>query len=548
MRRSLLRFLWPLACLATIAGPAPAQDDVDDEAKRRVTEPGRGPQIPFDESRWEFWWFFNQERYVGLRPSIQKLAGQNPDVDEPFRPVTEEDRETSLLPRLVQALRDSDPSVRIAALHALAKTRDPDARPYLFNGLRDKEFLVRIQAILALGVWGNTVSLPRLEEILKDDGRELQERMVAAVSIGLIGGPLAAESFKAFLAPRSFLEYPVMVRAGLAYGVGLTRDPENAPLVRALLSDRSTRDYVVHAYLLLSLGKCGGPDDAKTLLRALGHDETQLRRSAAIALGVLRAGEGDDKAVAALANAARNDADLMVKNFAYLAIGQIGGEQAGRELVTDLAQTTRANKPFIALALGILADPEHVPLLLKELAAVSDTSYRAALAVSLGLHRDNRAAPALREAFAAAGEPVLRGYVALALGLVGDVDSIERMERSLAEANDVELVPSLASGLALLGARTTAGRITALLKKERNEFVKQSLLYALGRIGDRSAIEPLGRFLAEKGGDVAYVREYAAVGLGLLSDPHPVRAVSRLSQDSNYTIQSNFLNPLFTVP
>src|SRR5690606_10477655 len=119
-----------------------------------------------------------------------------------------------LIPRLVQALRDSDPAVRTAAIHALAKTRDPDARLYLFNALNDKEFLVRVQAILALGVWGNTVSLPRLEGILKDGDRELQERLVAAVSIGLIGGPLAAESFKQVLAPKAFVLEPPIVQAG----------------------------------------------------------------------------------------------------------------------------------------------------------------------------------------------------------------------------------------------------------------------------------------------------------------------------------------------
>lgn len=547
MRRSLLRFSLPLLGVLATSGFALAQDDVDDEAKRRITEPGRGPQIPFDEGRWEFWWYFNRERYVGLRPSLQMLAGDNPDVDEPFVPVTDDDRERALIPRLVQALRDSDPAVRTAAIHALAKTRDPDARLYLFNALNDKEFLVRVQAILALGVWGNTVSLPRLEGILKDGDRELQERLVAAVSIGLIGGPLAAESFKQVLAPKAFVLEPPIVQAGLAYGVGLTRDPENAPLIRALLADRTVEDFVVRSYLVLSLGKCGGADDLPYLVKVLEDPETQLRRSAAIAIGVLRAGEGDDGAVAALAKATQGDPDVMVKNFAYIAMGQIGGEQASRQLEAAFAQTTRAYKPFIALALGILGNEAHVPLLLKEMAAVSDTSYRAALAVALGLHRDKSAAPALREAFAAVGEPVFRGYVALALGLVGDVDSIERLEKSFADAKDVELVPALATGLALLGARGTAPKLAAMVPQEKNEFVKQSLLYSLGRIGDRAAIEPLGRALGQAG-EVAYIRQYAATGLGLLVDPLPVRAVARISQDSNYTIQSNFLTDLFTIP
>jgi len=544
--RGVLFFGLLLLSAPALARTATAQDDLDNPQTLRVTQPGRGPQIPFDEGRWEFWWYFNRDRFIGLRRAQQSLAAQNPDVDEPFRAVTEKDREDSLLPKLVQLLRDSDPQVRVATIQALAKTRDPDARIWLFNGLHDKDHEVRIQAIAALGVWGNTVSLPRLEEVLKDDNRDLQERMFAAVAVGLIGGPLAAESMKHFLNPKSFADAAPMVQAGLAYGVGLTADVENAPLIRALLDDRSVEDHVVRSYLLLSLGKCGEPSDLERLERSLKSSETQHRRSAAIALGVLLDGAGNDAAVAALANAAQGDADLMVKNFAYLSIGRIGGDQASAQLRTDFGRMTRANTPFIALALGILGDPENVPELQNAFESSSDTSYRGAIALALGLHRDGRAAPGLRKAFEDTGEPVLRGHLAVALGLIGDVESIEMLEGAFEGATDVELIPNLATALGLLGSQTAAKAITARVTREKNEFVKQSLLFGLGLVGDRAAIDPLVE-AASRNGEVAYVRGYAATALGLIAEPHQVRAISRASQDSNYTIVSNFLNEIFSI-
>ncbi|MFH0945657.1 MAG: HEAT repeat domain-containing protein [Planctomycetota bacterium] len=518
----------------------------DDAPETGTTQPGKGPQIPFDEGRWEFWWYYNREPHIGLRQALTALEAGKADVDRPFETVTRTDREESLIPTMVGALRDSNPFVRLAAMEALAKTQDPGARPPLFSALHDQLFEVRVESIVALGVWGDSISLPRLESILGDSTRHLQERTYAALAIGMIGGPLAAESLKQRLPPRVFREFPVQVQTGIAYGVGLTRDPDCDPLIRALLEDPAVDDFMVRSYLILSLGKCGNPDSAAVLLAGLKNSDMQFRRSAAIALGILLRKAADETAVKALIGAAHDDNDLMVKNFSFISLGYVGGELAVETLRKDLSRATKASRSFVALALGLLGDPETVPLLLKQFEAENDPSIRGAMAISLGLHRDGRASPDLRKAFQQAKEPVFRGYAALALGMIGDVESIQDIQAAFAGANDVEMIANLATSLGLLGDRTTVEKLSKLAATSKNEFVRQSLLYAMGLIGDRAAISELGKVIGQKD-EVAYVRGYAVTALGLLVDREEVRAISQVSSDSNYTIMSDFLSEVFRI-
>jgi HEAT repeat protein len=282
-------------------------------------------------------------------------------------------------------------------------------------------------------------------------------------------------------------------------------------------------------------------------VKLLADPETQVRRSAAIALGVLRAGSADEQAGTALTKAARGDEDLMVRNLAYLSLGRVGGTACGDALRADLQTMTQASRPFIALGLGLLGDPASVPGLLQQLKDEGDLSMRASVAVALGLLKDERAKEGLREAFHDVEEPVFRGYAALALGLLGDHEVIADLRRQFADSSDVELIPNCATALGLLGDREAAAALVQRAGTEKNEYVLQSVLYSIGLVGDRSAIPSLTRVLGGNDAPPAYIRSYAAAGLGLLGDPAAQRAIARLSRDSNYTISSNFLSDLFNV-
>jgi HEAT repeat protein len=545
MRPRVLALFFVFASLALPR--ALAQDD-DDETppKPIVVEPGRGPQIPFDETRWEFWWFYNRDPLIRLRAKIQDKARANAGADVPFELAADKERQESIIPRLIGMIEDSNPEVRAAAVQALARTRDLGVRPALFHELRDDQFLVRLSAVIALGVWGNTQALSRLEDIVKDDTRELQERHYAAVALGLIGGAATTESLRQLLAPAEFAKLPRFVQAALAYGAGITRENDNADPIRQLLATKDTTDPEVLSNLVLALGKVGDPSDLPSLLKWLDAKDAQVRRSAAIGLGVLARKSTNADVVERLRKSMRDDPDLVVRNFAAISIGYVGGPEATKALRAELQDGAKTVRPFAALALGLAGDPESVELLLRLFGSEPDPSQRGALAVALGLLRDGRAAPDLRKALPKEGEPVVKGYVALALGMVGDVEAIPELRKVFEGANDVELIPNTATALGLLGDRESIDLLIKRAQKEKNEHVLQSLWFSLGLLGDKSAIAPLVESV--KGSQMpAYVRGYAVVALGFIADPEPVRAIARISADSNYTIIANFLDELFLV-
>ncbi len=533
--------------------PALAQTSGNDDVTKKVVplyakDPGKGPQLPFDESRWEFWWYFNREPLIRLRETLFSQQAGQAAVDQPFQKLKQEDRTNDLVRRLVFALKDANPAVRSAAVLALAKTQEPSVRPSLQFALEDKEFTVRIDAILALGVCNNTFFLGRLEEILRDDKQEMQARFHAAIALGLIGGSQTSESFRQLLAPTLFKALPPQVQAGLAYAVGVARDPENVQLVRGLLDDKAVADPHTRAYLALALGKAGTDADLPRVYELLNDGDAQVRRSAVIGLGVrlrkLGAAGAGAEAVKKLIQVARTNDDNMTRNFAYISLGWLAGPEALRFLREELGRVNKSQQSFVALAIGLVGDPESVGPMIKAFEAESDLSTKAAFAISLGLHHDAKAAPALRHAFESAGEPVLKGHIGLALGMVRDNDAVKPIQDAFKNGVDIELLPNLANALGLLGARPAVTDLINRALKETNEFVKQSLLYSCGLIGDRNALGPLGDLVAAEK-DVSYVRAYAAAALGLLGEERPVRAIAMLTIDSNYTVRQTFLEQLF---
>src|SRR5262245_51218564 len=49
----------------------PGQGGLPERQALPVVYPGSGPQIAFNEERWEFWWEYNHDLYVNLRERLQ---------------------------------------------------------------------------------------------------------------------------------------------------------------------------------------------------------------------------------------------------------------------------------------------------------------------------------------------------------------------------------------------------------------------------------------------------------------------------------------------
>lgn len=515
--------------------------------QKGISFPGGGPQVPFGESQWEFWWDYNADPLIGLKTALFNLTPQAGFIDYPFEKVTREQKQTKLVSFFRDLLyKEKDADILEAAVISMARTRDESILPWLewtYHNVSHQ--YVRTIAVIAMGISQNPGAPALLESIFNDDKVSKEIRIFAAVSVGLAGGENATGVFKKWLEPKAFKRMEKAIQQGVAYGVGLTGDATLAPLVRNILIDKLADDRITVSYLLTSLGRMGDRAANAILLQHLTHKNVQVRRSAAIALGAA-ASPSDKDVVEGLIQLALNDADNMMKNFCYISLGKIGGDKAEEFLIKELDRVRRGNLPFVALAVGLTGRADFGKKLLARYTSTKDISSRSALALSLALLNYREALGELRKVVDSGGDPVYRGYHALALGLMKDGESVERLLRLYAELNDVELHHFTAMALGLIGDLSVTKQLFAHLSPATGDLTRRSTAYNLGLIGDRKAIDPLKKIASSKK-ENSSIRKLAILGLGLLGDEAPVPVVSKITRDGNYTILETFMYELYNI-
>lgn len=520
--------------------------------------PGQGPQRPFLVEDWDYWWFLHQESLLRVR---ERLHGPPDFVRMPAH----------LLPRVVTTLelmlRDEGADVRAAAAMALAKSGRESAVPLLAELRADPVVSVRQAALLGLGVIQDPSALGPLAEVLRDRQLERELRLTAAVGIGLLGSDEARSVLDAYLEAATFQALESDLQLGLAIAAGLLQDPQMVAPINALLHSTPSLRTTVRAALVLALGKSQDRSQRGRLLELLEDDDVLVRRSAAIAVGVLLEGTGDKDAAeqlgARLSGRGREkEPEAATSNFLTIALGRIGGPEAIQQLGRE-SQPTRgrvigllpvslseaSHGPFVALGMGLTRSGHSaISRFLQERFRKGGTQFsRAGIAIAMGLHGETSAAGILRTTLQKKKDPFLRTHVATALGMLGDTKSTRVLEQLVRDEEDRELVPAAAVALTLLDARESAQAILLeRLEDRRSTGIRRTLLYALGQIGDDAVVVPVLQIL-EDPRQTAATRAYAAAALGELLDPRPVRVLSRLTEHFNYVNHPELLSTLLVV-
>lgn len=311
--------------------------------------------------------------------------------------------EEMLVPDLGQGLsgrpgrREADDLLRAYHAAALAGIRSAEAIPSLLTALRDGDENVRRQAVLALA----SVAGPEDEEVVKillyvlGSDRDSQTQCFAAVALGEIGSPLAADALlyafrkgESAIVPYAALGMGLLARnaadtavserivpflraqlaeranhdlqGALAVSLGIARDAAAARPLTKMLDDEG--DPELRAHLAIALGLIGDREAAPALRRALeDRSSPSLQREAALALGLL----ADSEAVEILTKLVREGTTEYVRGSAATALGRLASPEAAealREILVDqdAPDTTRA---FVAVALGLVLDRHPVPIL-----------------------------------------------------------------------------------------------------------------------------------------------------------------------------------------
>jgi HEAT repeat protein len=320
----------------------------------------------------------------------------------------------------LRQLKSSNATTRAKAAASLGVAENTAATGPLVEALRDPETDVRVAALTALGAIGDAAGAEGILTAVRESeaGRtaEMAARIRAAASeaLGQLG-PKAAPRLVAALKDKNARVREAAI-AGLG-GVGGS-DVERA-LAAALGDDRSA----IRQAAALALARAAGQRAIEPLAAALAHRDPQTRRSAAEALGAI----GGDEAASTLSAAVR-EKDQAVREAVVRALGRIGTRTAVSALLTVYSGSDREARQAAAAALK-QARWEPGDARERVIHAAIDGDYAKAA-------REGDVAVELLAAAAGDRDPAVRRAAAGALGDVGAARAADPLVSALADHDE----------------------------------------------------------------------------------------------------------------
>jgi HEAT repeat protein len=291
----------------------------------------------------------------------------------------------SASPTLTMTLATAHPLIRGRVAEVFAVNKDRNAIPALLKAVKGEFFTVRSRAALALGTIGDAQVIPALFPLLKD--KEDEVRIAACVAIGKFRDPSTFDEITEVLLTDPKIE----VRKAAARTLGETRHQSAIPFLMEALRDPFwwyEKDQEV--LVLLDAIEKMGPSVVDVLIEALGDQERNVRKFAAIILGNLR----DNRAVEELGMTVY-DLHHEVSRAAAEALAKFGAPAVGL-LSEALTHPEAAVREHAIIGLGRIQDARVAPLLIEMLRDPERSVQKQAMN-SLGQLQDDRAVLALKE-------------------------------------------------------------------------------------------------------------------------------------------------------
>jgi cyclophilin family peptidyl-prolyl cis-trans isomerase/HEAT repeat protein len=278
---------------------------------------------------------------------------------------------------LAERLRDRNAETRAAAARALGRNGHEDAVPSLLDALQDSELSVRLEVIFALGQIGSAEARDPLRRIAASNAT-VEERDEALLALGKLRGEGAAEAILPFLAD------PVAtIRADAAIALARTADSVAAIDLRALLTDD---DPAVRSSAAWAVGRLKVRDLAEDLRDLLEDPDPDVKLAATKSVGQIE----DVEAIEALSRLVQ-DSDWRVRANVASSLGATKSPDA-LPGIARLARDENGNvRASAAAALEHVPPHEKRDEVLALLRKDPEAQVVAALMPALAIGLENRA-------------------------------------------------------------------------------------------------------------------------------------------------------------
>jgi len=528
---------------------------------------------------------------------------------------SEEAIRQKIVPALKEALeKERANDIVTGAMIALAKIGDAkneagesEFEKIISKFLSDGSQEIHETAAVALGILANDASVKTLESLLKDtpegrkkvgNGKEVdyRTRAFAAYGLGLIGARTASNDVKKDIAgilidtlgKADNSQRDVKVAALVSLGlVRIDIDKSESPDAKSSpTSSRQseikfihrfflepTNPFLVRAHAPTAMARLldQAPADlrdsiAKSLVEALSDhskEQNEVQESCVLALGQIGTCEKtkiDTEIRDTLKHIGEKGRDEQSKNFAMIALAQIGGrfgsgesiekpiEETRTYLLTNMTKGKSSVRSWAGLSVGVMeravldnnnkfgqtpsgSAKESLRGALKDCV---EPEQMGAFAIGCGICKDTEAKDILVEKLKKVGTDQAKGYVAVALGLIDARDATKTIQEIVRESKyKPELMKQAAIGLGLLGDKELVPDLVKMLEDAKGLATQAAISSALGFIGDSRSIDPLVAML-KNSQLTASARGFAAVALGIVADKEPLPWNSKISTNINY--------------
>ncbi len=275
------------------------------------------------------------------------------------------------LKALVEALRDSEPSVREQAVSLLGRMRyEPAIDQYIELALNDEVAEVRERAAWALGMVRSSKAAEVLSRVLQDPDPDVREQ--AAWALGM----LQDESSVDALGNALIEDDDADVREQAAWALGMIRDSRSLDALAKALTDE---DPDVREQAAWALGMMRADASVDALMGALSDEDADVREQSVWALGMIR----NERSTEALAGALK-DQDEDVREQAAWALGMLQAKPAVEALIEALRDEDTDVREQVAWALGMIRDERAIDAL-KAAAKDEDADVREQATWALGM-------------------------------------------------------------------------------------------------------------------------------------------------------------------
>ena len=566
-----------------------------DGAKTGGDTPDSRKKQGSDDSTWETWWALNRIEFFPHRYVQAVTSSEGPKLKgiQPLAPAVV--REKLWKPLL--ALKDSKQVfIREAALICLGRVASDEslkqeARVVLVEAIKDPNHLVARAAALGLFYVADDSSLLPMVKVAKDPKTESDVKAFLALTLTAMGSDMAFPFLSEMASPDKNADFELVAASLMA--MGFVPGPASARTLREAYENKKYRPEL-RAEAVESFGRRGSfADGWEILAGALDDREIQIRRSAAMAIGILDYRTDADREIAALiapydtstgaplpvdvvtkvdalkklipaqretiqkpvreivkklVHMLEFDNDAFASSMAAISLGRIAGQCeetfAIRRLEADLKKERNIVREYEILALAIAKAPSVLEIATDAVEGKNkQPTTQAAGLIALGIYGDPKGNPVCIKALENNPNPAIRGYAALAMGLLGDERSQTPILSMLKTTKSPDSMSFGALGLALLGQRQGSDMLIRRLTETTDGDVAAYNVYSLGLMKDRSKLDRLLDIAQNNGNFFVQSAATAAIGYVASAEDYPRRHV--MGRGFNYMMNLNLLENFF---